>query len=109
MIDVGVGMEELPADVVGVAPEIGLHILVNFLLKVDTNHAIDADDFVGTDAGAGWNVAVGIGNADVGGFVADVVLSTFDCGRDEFLSEGDARASSALSGREANAGRQEKR
>jgi hypothetical protein len=86
MIEVGVGVEELPAKMIGIAPEISLHV-VNFFLAVDADGAVDADDFVGTDTGIGGDVAVGIGNAHVGGFVVDVMVSAFDGGGNEFLGE----------------------
>ena len=70
VVDVRVGVEEHPANMVGVGPEIGFHVFVDFLLKIDSHGAVDADDFVGADSGVGGNVATGVRNAYVGGVMS---------------------------------------
>ena len=82
MIDVGICMEKHPPYVVGILPEVGLHILVHFFLKVDTDGAINTDDFVCADAGVAGNVAIGIWDAHVGRVVANSVVRAFDRGSD---------------------------
>ena len=87
MIDVCVGAHGHPTQVVGIVPEIGLHIFVNFFLEVDADGSIDAYDFVGADAGVGGDIASRIGNMDVSGIVADGVSGAFLGGSNEALKE----------------------
>jgi hypothetical protein len=63
------------------------HILMDFFLKVDADGAVSANDFVGADAGAGGDVPSRVGNADVGGIVADDVMRALDGGGDEAVEE----------------------
>lgn len=88
MVDVGIGAELHPAEMIRVDPKISFHVFVNFFLQIDAEGAVGADYFVGADAGVGGNIAAGIGDADVGGDVADIVGGTFDGGVGEFVEEG---------------------
>jgi hypothetical protein len=67
MIDVVVGVEELAAKIIGVVPEISLHVFVNFLLQVDADGAVDTDDFIGADTGTGRDVPLGQGMSHITG------------------------------------------
>lgn len=87
MVDVGVGVSEHPAALIGVGGEIFGHVFVDFFLKVDAEGAVGADDLVGTDTGVGGDVAVGVGDFDVGRVVADGELCARDGGGGEFFEE----------------------
>src|SRR5205807_10408079 len=63
------------------------HVSVNFLLKVDANGAIRANDFVGADACGRGHVPIRVRGADVRGIIANDVMRTFDSGSDEAIEE----------------------
>jgi hypothetical protein len=63
-----------------VGTSIGQHVFVDFLLQVYTNRSISADHLVGANPGRSRHVPCGVGHTDVGGIVADDVVSTFDGG-----------------------------
>jgi hypothetical protein len=75
--------------------EVGQHVLVDLLLQVDADGAVDADDLVGAGADAGRDVAPGIGDAAITAVVADLVLRALDRGGhqpgDEVLARGGRR------------------
>ena len=96
MIDVGVRVCEHPAALVRICRKILQHIFVNFFLKIDSEGAIGTDDFVGADASARGNVAIGIGDADVGGIVANREMSALDGDVGEFFEKGTVRALAVL-------------
>jgi len=98
MVDVGVRVSEHPAPLVRIEREIRLHVFVNFFLQIDAKRAVGADDFVGADASAGGNIAVGIGDSDVSGVVADDELCATDCRRGESFEEGLVGVGTALLG-----------
>ena len=101
MIDVGVGMEELPSKVIRVTPEIGLHVLVNFFLQIDADGAINSNDLVVANTGVCGHVAVGIRDTNGGRLVPHRVVGAFNGSSREFLREcdpGRVRGSSVLSG-----------
>jgi hypothetical protein len=60
---------------------------VDFFLQVDSHGSINADDFVGADAGACGDVAVGVVDVSVVGKVADDVIGALDGGSDEMNGE----------------------
>src|SRR5258707_432234 len=49
------GIRQTP--VIGIGREILRHIVMHFLLKIDTYGAVNANDLVGADACIGWDVA----------------------------------------------------
>ena len=61
-----------------------LHVLVNKFLQVDADGAVDADNFVGANAGIGGDVTIWIGDVNVGGelLVANGVGGAFVGGGD---------------------------
>ena len=71
MIDVGIGVSEQPAALIGIGGKILLHFFVDFFLQVDAEGAIGADHLVGADTGAGGDITVWIGNSDVSRIVAN--------------------------------------
>ena len=68
--------------------KIRLHVFVDFFLQINADSAIDADDLVSADAGVCGNVAIGIGDVNVLGIIADGVMGAFDRSGHEFLGEG---------------------
>src|SRR5579859_7328471 len=99
MIDVGVGVSEHPAALIGIGGKIILHVFVDFFLQVDAKGAVGANHFVGADACAGGDVAVGIGNSDVTRIVADDELCALDCCKGKSFEEGLVGVGMALLGR----------
>ena len=83
-----------------IACEIRLHVLVNFFLQVDADGAIDPNDFVGANTGAGGDVSIGIRYTNVGRIVVNRVLRPFDGGGYQFLREGDALRISGMIGKQ---------
>jgi len=63
------------------------HVFVNFLLQIDANGPIGANNFVGADAGAGRDVSSGIVEMDVGGNVLYGMSCALDCRGHEFIEE----------------------
>lgn len=49
------------------------YVFVDFLLQIDSNGAIDPNNFIGANARAGGYIAVRVTDADVIGNVADGV------------------------------------
>jgi hypothetical protein len=60
------------------------HVIMNFLLQINAERAIAANDFVRAHAGIGWNIATGIGDANVVRNVACRVVAAFDGRSTEF-------------------------
>ena len=83
VVDVGVGAGEQPASLVGIGGKVPHHVLMNFLLQVDTQSAVGTNDFIGADTGVGGHVAAGIGNAHIVGVVADAMMCPLDGRRAE--------------------------
>ena len=96
MIDVCVCVGKHPTALIRVSGKILFHVLVNFLLQINSQSAIGADDFVGADSGIGGDIAVGVGDAAISGIVADGELSAFSGGLREFSKKSLARVSGAL-------------
>ena len=61
---------------------------MDFLLEVNAEGAVGADDFVGADAGVGGDVAIWVGDSDVGWIVTDGELCAGDGGGGEAIEEG---------------------
>ena len=78
MVNIGVRAAIISEARIGSA--VLLHVLVNEFLQIDADRAIDADNFVGAHAGFGGDVSIGIGDVDVGGFVANDVGGAFVSG-----------------------------
>jgi hypothetical protein len=87
VVDVCIGAELHPAHVIGIFPEVGLHVLVDFFLQIHAKSAIGADDFVGAHAGIWRNIPIGITNPDVSRIVMDSVVGTLDGGIREPMKE----------------------
>ena len=64
-----------------------LHVLVNFLLQVDADGAVCANDLIGADAGIRGNVAAWIWDFHVGGIISDGVMRALDGRGDKSLQE----------------------
>jgi hypothetical protein len=60
VIDIGVGRSESPPSVIGVGCKILQHVFVNFLLQVDSDTAVNANDFVRANASVRGYIAVGV-------------------------------------------------
>lgn len=79
VVDVAVRAGEAPVFRVGL--EVGVHVLVDPLLEVaDFCVAEGADDDIGADAFFAREVAIGVGEADVGGIVGGGDADLFACG-----------------------------
>jgi len=78
MIDVGVRLFQTPA--VWIFGEIATHVFVNFLLKVNAEFSVGADDDIGTDAFALRDIAVGIVDPKIGRIVNHFVSCQRQCG-----------------------------
>ena len=87
VIDVGVGARQEPSPLIWIRGEIPEHVFVDLFLQVDANGAVRADDFIGADARAGWNISVRIGNTDVGGIVTNGVVRSLRCGLNQLLKK----------------------
>jgi len=71
----------VPAPFVGIRCEVLDHVLVNFLLQVDPDGSVSADDFVRADSSVGGDVAAGIGDANVSAVIANRMVRALDgCG-----------------------------
>jgi hypothetical protein len=53
---------------------------MDFLLQINADGAVGADDFIGTDSAGRRNVSAWVRDANVRGIVADDVMSSFDGG-----------------------------
>src|ERR1700689_173078 len=51
------------------------NVFMDFLLEIDAYSPIASNNFAGTDPGVGGNITARIGNADVGGNIANRVVS----------------------------------
>jgi hypothetical protein len=56
------------------------HVFVDFFLQINADGAIGPDHFIGADSGGRWDVSSRIRDANVGGIIADGVMSSFDGG-----------------------------
>ena len=87
MVNVGIRAGQLPTLLIGVGAEVLDHILVNFLLKIHSDCPINTNNFVGADTSIRGNIAAGIRNSDVGGIVANCVMSALDRGCNNLRQE----------------------
>ncbi len=78
MIDVAVGFSRAPFPLSRIRRKILRHIFMNFLLQINADCAIRADDFVGTHARVSGNIATRIRNVNVGGVIANRMMSTLN-------------------------------
>src|SRR5215472_14703447 len=78
MINIGIRMSKEPFPFSGIARWRSEHILVNFLLQVDADCAISADDFIATDPRIGRDVTPGIRNTHVGRIITNDMMSALD-------------------------------
>src|SRR6266568_5911165 len=92
MVDVGVGMGKEPATLLWIGRKTLLHVLVDFLLEVDSNGAVGTDDLISANASFFGNVAAGIRNADVRRVVTHAVMRSFLSGGDQLFLEFPARS-----------------
>jgi hypothetical protein len=69
MVDVAVSLGPMPPS--WIRREIAFHVLMNFFLQVDADSPINTDDFIRANPGVGWNVAIRIGDAYVGGVISN--------------------------------------
>jgi hypothetical protein len=85
VINVRVRVRHAPlARVFGGAPN---HVLVNFLLQIDSHGSTNTDDFVGADAGARGRIAVGVVDVNRVSKGTDHVVGALNRGSDELSGE----------------------
>jgi len=87
VVNVWVGMAKMPALPVRVGGEIPQHVLVHFLLQINANRPVAANDLIRANAGVGRNIPAGIGDVDVFRNVADGVVRALNRGRDQAAGE----------------------
>jgi len=68
VINVRVGAQNLPT--VRINCEVLEHVLVNFLLKIDSNRTVSTNDFIRAHSSVAGNVTTGIWNANIRGIVS---------------------------------------
>jgi hypothetical protein len=67
--------------------EVPNHVLVNFLLQINSHASINTDDFVGTNAGARGHIAAGVVDGNMVWKVTDHVVGALNGGSDELSGE----------------------
>src|SRR5258708_39754013 len=77
VVDAGFGMFQSPY--LRVRRKVFRHVVVDFLLQIDAYGPVRANNFVGTDAGAGGNVAVAGRDCNIRSVIADGGVGPFDC------------------------------
>jgi hypothetical protein len=81
VVDIRVGMGDGPPRPSLIDGEIRLHVFVNFLLQVDPQRAVGADDLVGTNTCVRAHITTGVRNANIGWIVSDAMVCPLDgCG-----------------------------
>jgi hypothetical protein len=83
MVDIRIRVGEQPTPLIRIGCKILEHVFVDFLLQIDTDGAVCADDLVSADTRVGGNVSAGVPNSDVSRNVADGVMRTFIRGCDQ--------------------------
>jgi hypothetical protein len=80
-------MRKKPSALIWIGREIVQHILMNFLLQIDTDGAVCANDFMGADTGFSRNIPVWVGNSDVRRIIANAKVRTLNGRLDQFLKK----------------------
>src|SRR5215469_17257913 len=85
VVDIGIGMIEAPPFLAGIGCEVLQHVLMDFLLQVNTCGAIGADNLVRANAGICRNIPVRVRNPNITWNIADGMTSSLDRGANQAL------------------------
>jgi hypothetical protein len=86
-VDIVVGHRLTPIPLARIESEVLRDVLVDFFLKINTNGAVGADDFICANARVRWYVAVRIRQPHISRIIANRVIRSLYGRRGQFIKE----------------------